>query len=579
MKSRQDPKSPVFDRRLHTDPAFKRQFERWAQRMTGEEDFRPADLSDEYYDFIRSQILLARGGRPAQSAYEKARADLTPVLTAPQNDTPLADLALIWGLPEMQQLWADWKLELPASDGGKRRGPVPNAAGVKAVLAVLAMTGISTHVQDALAILHGNTDLREMFASLERLADGRARPSLPGLGAAPAQIEVPSYATVCRLIGQFAPQTISKASLARTRLLLSLRDYHPTVGQRWMIDGSDCPAWVPQKGARGGRGTDRDLQLRGRCPDAGFRAYMRKNAGPGGHAPIQSTDAALPAVRAHIIKSWRGYFLVALVDQATGQMGPLTLIDASTDEAPAIVPLLSRLHQHGHDLKIEIGAREIFGDSAWDEDPWCRVCLADYGIHPIFHHRSKTAKSRIIEPHELRDATIKKITGDGRLVCRQHDKQLNHGGLTMPSRAELRPGQASDPRAFRYRAAAENPCGCGKLSVPAELDFSKLLHHPHNPSGRPDLYAYRKAATDSLQAMESAFNRIKTGREVSTDGPARTRLVDKDSVQAIIELAALSQTALTVVDQRLRRGTPLSLAVPPSGTVATGEGTAEIEAA
>jgi len=32
----------------------------------------------------------------------------------------------------------------------------------------------------------------------------------------------------------------------------------------------------------------------------------------------------------------------------------------------------------------DLDAREIVGDSAWDEDPWCKLCLVDYGIDPIF---------------------------------------------------------------------------------------------------------------------------------------------------------------------------------------------------
>jgi hypothetical protein len=260
------------------------------------------------------------------------------------------------------------------------------------------------------------------------------------------------------------------------------------------------------------------------------------------------------------------------------------MFDASEDEAPAIIPLLSTLHQQWYDLRSakhmhgELGVDELVGDSAWDEDESCRLCLVDYGIDPIF--RLHDPRGRALVKGDTRDGQIKRITGDGRLVC-LHGKELRHGGLVRPDRAKLglRPGQSASENEFRLRAGIPNPCGCGKVSVPVQLDWSGLLHHPHHGHGREDLYAHRQAALDTLQQIESGFNRLKTGRKVFNGGEERTRLLELTSVHALAELAALAETAMVVIDQRRRHGTPLAHAVPASGTVAAGEGVGVAEAA
>lgn len=296
------------------------------------------------------------------------------------------------------------------------------------------------------------------------------------------------------------------------------------------------------------------------------------------------TDSARPLLREKIVKAWRGYYAVALMDQASSLFGPIVMFDVAEDEMPAIIPLLSTLHQQlyelrqaGH-LKDDFAVEELVGDSAWDEDEPCRLCLLDYGIDPIF--RLHDPKGRGLGKGDTRDGQIKQITGAGQLVC-QHGTKLRHGGLVRPDRAKLglRPGQSSPEQQFRLRAGVPNPCGCGKVSVPAQLDWSSLVHHPHHPHGREDLYAYRQAALDTLQQIESGFNRLKTARKIFNGGEERTHLLELTSVHALAALAALAETAMVVIDQRRRHGTPLAHAVPASGTVAAGEGVGVAEAA
>jgi hypothetical protein len=73
-----------------------------------------------------------------------------------------------------------------------------------------------------------------------------------------------------------------------------------------------------------------------------------------------------------------------------------------------------------------------------------------------------------------------------------------------------------------------------------------------------------------LNQAESLFNRLKAGRKLAAPGGARTRVRDKDSVDALISLALLSMTALTVVDQRQQHATHPSTSPPrPRRTTAT----------
>jgi hypothetical protein len=143
------------------------------------------------------------------------------------------------------------------------------------------------------------------------------------------------------------------------------------IGERLMINGMGTPAWVRQVGK--GK-TDNVEQFRRRNnPHAGARSYMHASQAK---REVRPGDSASHFMQ--VGKFWRGYYTVVIADQATGL--PLVRIvqDASVDEAPAIVPLLSLLYN----LWPECPAKLIAGDSAWDEDEWCRLCEVDTGSTP-----------------------------------------------------------------------------------------------------------------------------------------------------------------------------------------------------
>jgi hypothetical protein len=534
------------------DPRVKK----WVKRLKGDPEAIPNDLSREELAFVMREVSGRRVASEYDRRYEQAMRDTMPRLAAPVMNDPHADLALMLGLPEMQQFWAAWEPERSPY----ARGPRPKVSAAKAALCLMGMTGTSAHLDDAVNALRRDNQLLEAFETLDRIASGRAIPCLPGLGASPARLDVPSYATVHRHLSGLAESCIREARRTRIALIRSLREYYPEIGKRLMIDGTAVPAWVRQRGAKNGD-PELDDRLRGRCPEAGFRAYAHR-----GHKKVEvRSDAGMAsAVRNQIIKAWRGYHGVFITDQASGAL-PLTLsvFDCSTDEAQALIPLLADLHE----LWPDIDAHDIAGDGAWDEDWACRLCEVDYGIHPIFRQQDRPAL-KVIGSEHSRDGSVSAITAEGELVCARHDRALSHVGLDRPKRDGLHPGQSSDERQFRLRAQCD--AGCGRVGVKAAADWSRLTHHPHHADGRPDLAAYRSVRLHTLSEHESCNQRLKTGRKLGTQGSDRTRITDLAVVTALFELAALSMAAATVWDVRNQLGVPMHLALPtPSPATAT----------
>ena len=130
-----------------------------------------------------------------------------------------------------------------------------------------------------------------------------------------------------------------------------------------------------------------------------------------------------------------------------------------------------------------------------------------------------------------------------------------------------------DKADFRVRAQCKHSGGgngggkpCGHLSLKADTDWSKLTRYPHHPNGRPELYAMRQAMLVRLGQVESLWNVLKTGNMLAGSGPTRTKMCNRTTHEALISLAFLGTTALTLADQRQRHGITVP-ALP--GTAAT----------
>ena len=600
MKSRPVPerKPGELPRRMLHD----RQVQAWVKRMLGDPGAVPADADEATLRFVVEQVMQRRGADVNMREFEKAMTDTTPVLAVPAVTDAVEDLGHITRQPEWQRFWQNWTVARRKSDAKR------NVEGVKAVMATMAVPGYTSHTDSARELLVKMPSLREHFEALSANA-GR-------------EFAIPSYQTVLRHMGEapdLAPHlprltddVHQLAQAATVEILKTLRNEfgYSEIGKRWLIDSTLVPGWAPQRGpgrgvmpeglsgeakkhweqrekARWERG---DAELRAHAPDMGFRAYTHgantKNADP-------SSRQLGHAVRRGAGKVVRGLYHVVLVEQATGLVGVHATFDASQDEAPAIVPLMSDLLDLWPELCTEQIMESVAGDSAWDEDQWCRLLEVNYHVHPIFRWHRKPGGDRKtaartkkagrdarypLEKGASREGDVIGRTGDGRLICAHHGSECIQLSLDRPKRESLKPGQENAEHKFRVRAQclecardAGNPKH-GQKGIRAMFDWSNFTYYPHHDQGRPDLYAYRQAMLVRLNQAESAFAALKADNRTGAAGTDRPRIRFQSTYQALLSLAHLGRAALVIADQRQQReggadtGRAGALLTPPPGT-------------
>ena len=547
MKSRKPPKpaSGKYQRRLNHD----RQVQRWIQRLTGDIEARPADLTEDQLAFVYAEVLRRRGDL-APTAFEKAMVETTPKVAAPDFTDPVEDLGLIFALPEMESFWRRWT----GYSNGKRRPPW---AGAKAIAAYLSMTGKTNYLDDAHQDVTASDDLLQLFAEIDR------RSHLPGTPGTPFMVA--PYSSTARHMPRIAQSCWRLAMETNVAIVKELARLRPDVGfgKRLMIDGTPIPAWVPQRGSRGN--PEVEQLLRKKAPHAGFRVYSHN--GNKGKQNLKPGDQV--TVGAGVTKAWRGYYLVTIADQASGLPLVWMVIDAATDEAATLIPLLSDLYKLWPDIPAEL----IVGDSAWDEDRWCRLCEVEYGLAPVFrlHPSARKKSGSYLEPGLSRDGSVRGITGEGHLICAVHGERLEYDTCDRPNRNGLYPGQPADEGKFRLRGLCRHSSpghpacgrvvsGCRPTGVPSPASPPRQRQTRRSTRcGRPSLAR--------LCGIEGLWNRVKsTG--LGAAGANRPRVEAKETVEMFVSLNLLSMSALMLVDQRQQLALPLyqvPAATQPSG--------------
>jgi len=210
----------------------------------------------------------------------------------------------------------------------------------------------------------------------------------------------------------------------------------------------------------------------------------------------------------------------------------------------ALLPTMFGLSPH---LKVDA----IVGDALFDDHETHEHLETRYGIHLVAHrsrHKFDTGGKLLKEENHR---SIAAIRGDGIAVCRAHRALLQYRGLDAPKRHPgLQPGDLVDPRGFRSRFIC--PAGCGTPSVSTRDCWSNLPYYPHTPHGRLKLYAYRRALLRRRNQAESLFSALQVGYKQGTDGAARVRVLDDDSVHALIALSIVTRALLSLRAQRDR---------------------------
>jgi len=458
------------------------------------------ELSPHQRQVLRS--LLRPGRRTRRSHVEAARASLGPRLftQAPKIDG-LGPMLAALGNPEVRA----------AFDGVVARGcgRPADLLSRKIWLAYVGMTGTSTHMNDIHTELKRGVEVRRLVADLLEPGAGRDVPALP------------SYSAMLRGMFDAAPAVAEAATICNIDAFRAIREFVPSAGRVLLIDGTSAPAWCRQRSAEPGSKADR--LLRKRTPEAGARAIQRGNS----------------------VDFWRGYYVVTVSDAATGLPLIWETRDASRAEAEALPDLLEALFDRWTDLRPEY----LVADSAWGFDRWCELLEVNYGIHPVFHLRNAGRRPQTFNGGNAR-SKVRSFNAYGRPTCAVHGVPMDFDGCETPGRANLRPGQPSQPGAFRARFRC--PEGGGhRVSLPMSTQWNRFTYLPHYAEGRPDLFALRaELLIQRGNRAESLHQRLKVGSRMATKGSDRLRLTDKTTFGALLALGFLTMTGLALAQLR-----------------------------
>lgn len=557
MKSRKTPDPSLYksslNAGLHSDP----QVVKWVQRLTGDPKARPSQLDETRLEFVMREVLALRGEEVNESLFHKAMIETCPILAAPDWTDNGEDIAHVFRQPEMRAFWDTWQPKQ------SKHGPKIDFFAAKAVLCVLAMCGTTVYFDDAIEMLQKDRSLRGAFEQLE------GKP-----------LVIPPYSSLMKHVHRAAKSMRPLAMQTNINMVKELAALFPNqgFGEDLAIDGMPFSAWVPQ---RGSKNAVADLEIGRRIPEAGYRMYSHKS---GGKVQLDEDDQVSGGDISKI-KDWRGFYVVAIIDLASGLPLVWLVVSAKSDEAQAIIPLLSSLYRMWPDCP----AKTIAGDSAWDEDEWCRLCEVDYAIAPVFRlHRSQRdqkhwdmlAKGTTAKQRAARDGQVIAITGRGQLICGCHDKPLKHAGFDRAKRVKangqpLLIGQSSDERQFAVRGLCDHGVKDTRISLKAMTNWNRLTRYPHFPQGDPKKHAKRQALLVRLNQVESLWNRLKSGG-LGVKGADRIRVLPFDTIDTAVSLAFLGFTGLAIADQRQRRKigpyaaptTPAFVSQPPLPTAA-----------
>lgn len=508
------------------------QAEKWARVFFKNPEATVADLhgNDDAKAFVADKLLKTLDSFDL-AEYDKQMIATEPVMAVPERDQPLQDLDHIVSQPEMREFWAAWTAP-PPLHGGRR----PNYPGVKMVAMVMAMTD-EPRARYAISSLKDNLALRERFQQLHG-----------------SLITVPDPASVSRLLPRLALVGIEAAKEANVAVVRALEDMFPDLkgrpGHTYMIDGSDIPAWIQQKGRSSDPGGKLESKLRARIPEAGWRVYQRTPEGK------VTPDGKVSPGTAITIKAWRGYYWITIINQALNVPVVSILISASEDEVASTRKLLMELHRLHPDARVH----ELVADAAWDEENMHRLLEVEFGGHLVARHKPSTIGIDLAEG-DHRNGAIVHVGPQGRMRCKHQGpgEALTFATTQAPSRAGLKPGQSSSPGAFRVRAIGcpldpEDPDYCGgKLGLQMQVSWRRLTYLPkYCDTGSSARYHRRIALLDRLGQMEGSHARLKT-RNLGTAGAQRMRVRDTRSVEVLLQLAQLGLNTLTVADQRRHR--------------------------
>ncbi len=212
-------------------------------------------------------------------------------------------------------------------------------------------------------------------------------------------------------------------------------------GERLLIDGCLFPAWCPQLGTAKDN-PDVEAQRRATTPHAGARLIQYTSTGKASLDPATVMSAGSFVTSS---KFARGYYYVAIIDQASGWPLVSCVMDAAFDEAEA------RCRCWGPLPLLELIERKLMdGDGAWDEQWAHRLCELFYGLAPVFRHTKRAVGTTLLPAGASQRNSVKSFSHAGQLACMDHNKPMRFASFVREPRGDLRPGQGTH-RASRQR--------------------------------------------------------------------------------------------------------------------------------
>jgi len=441
----------------------------------------------------------------------------------PKIDDPLGDMEAMLFQPEvLALLGAFWPDPLRASTG-----PTPGYSASRGVMLTAAGLGRSSHLDDNYQFLAGNPALQRVIAAA--LEEAARVVELPA-----PEFRLQSVDSVGRHLSRLSASLGREAMIANVELLKSLAqlDPHAQVGVNLGVDGMAFPAWCEQRGARD---EAEEAVLRDLNPRAGFRAFGYRD---GEKVDVDASEAE---------KAWRGYYLVALVDLASGRPLVWVLWDAKWNEEKALKDLLRLLFEYWPDCPVET----VVADALYDQEELCKICEVNYGIHPVFRQKpSNAAADKTLTRRE--SELLAGFTGTGRGVCRHCGEPSKYVGANVPGRDGLAPGDDAPENEFRLRFHCPH---CDKTpGLKMNTRWRALTFYAHHGHGQPKRFAKRLALLGRRNACESLFSALKTGKKLGTVGADRSRLRDFETNRALVDLSFCLGTSLMLAEQRIKRG-------------------------
>jgi hypothetical protein len=459
----------------------------------------------------------------------------SPVVVAPEIADYTEAFAHTW--MEIEQLRA---FNAACVVEGIRPRDAAGFEATKAVMTIAGGMGPTPYIKRARDDLREKTRLWTLFSDL---ASEAGRPfALSDYSACTRQLS-----RLAAVINEQAPKHISSI-LQELALLFP----EAPIGRFMSADANLGPAYTRQKSGkvRGVFDPEREAWLKRNHPDADYRYY---SYGPDGReaADEETTVTMRPGG-----KGVRGNLFTTAEDVSTLIVPAMHRSPASFHEPRAGAHLVATALEHWPDMPLEY----LVADKLWHEGPVTEELLLGWSVGVV-----AIPKEGMLETVHVIDRKAHKllitfgsetIRGDGLVTCEKHKLPCKFITLELPSRAwrrsnGLEDGEKAHKGKFRYRVFCEH--GCGRLSLPAHLNYAALTALPNHDYGRPDKYALRLALQGHRNISESGFNSVQVMQGLLGKDGRRSRLQSEVN-EALLWLAYLTKAGNLLAAERIHRG-------------------------